>query len=506
MRSRNGFGAKVCALLLGGTLGIGCLVTGCAVDGTAKAMDTRQESAIQESGVVGTAMSQEEIPATSATAMVTDHWSDTLSGNGFTLTADVDVPAPKSGAYSDFEVDWTGISQEMLDRFVQKVAPDEAFMIDDETWTKADIEEQIRLMEEMLAQDQQAGDQEMVQTDQQTIDKLRQELENAPEALEPKPWDGKLYGPDGEQAGGDATYCSVTSTAPDGSSKVLSVSAAPTADSVYQQYLTYIAADYTLEEDDIEFGGDGESDAQLEKRRELYAANTMDPEQAQVRVLAFLSEIGFDGLEATGVGKALWSPMVKRTDDMAKEDVEQPGPSSQALEVSFATQADGLACASPSAEDITSELPSSPVDPIHGSVLISEDGTILGVWLGGAGTIGAARGGAKPILSLADVSGQISESMGEIAAMVVDEEADPDQEQAQATAAPAPTFAYSVEKAALGCALVGDPQAPNGAVAVPAWVVRVHTDDPDAMYNTVELAVSAVDGQKILPTMMVIEA
>lgn len=508
MRIKSNMGTRACALLLSGVLGVGGIATGCAANATGTSPGTAsvEQSASSDAGASSLAeLGMAADANASATATVTDHWSDTLQKDGMTLVADVDVPAQKESAYPVRQVQEQFITQEMLDKFVAAVTPDAQFTVDDYTATKADIEAQIEELKKQLAADLEAGDTEMAAYDQQSLDELQAELATAPEQVVPQAWDGKLYnyGADGE---GD-WYASLTSEQPDGSCRILSVTAATPEDPSRSQYLMYWAADYHSEQDDLAsaaaLASTGEEDADIEKRLPLYGQNTMDEQDAASKVTGLLSEMGIDGTAVTSTSRALWAPMKMQVDEDAVTSTEDPEPvecTEQALYLSFASSADGLACTTPYDIGMKSGAPAAPYDTYRGEALVAADGTILALWLVGSGTIGVEQGEAQAILPLSQVQDQLADAFQKASVYISATEMESEGEPGAMTQpAAAQDMEFTVTEARLGCAVIADSQNADEALSVPAWIVKATTSTEPTGHRDVELAVSALDGQVILP-------
>lgn len=507
MRIKSKTKARACALLLAGTLGMGCVATGCTADEVAKAADTL---APDPAPIVESIPSDAVESQTPAATAVTDHWSATIDKDGFTMVADVDVPAREESAYAVRKVGRQVLTQEMLDTFVSEVAPGVPFTVDDFTPTKAEIAEEIEKTKAAVEADLEAGDTEMAEYDRQYLDELTEQLATAPEQRESRPWDGKLY----DENDGKGLGASLSATDANGTSQELSIGVGDTADPSSYQYLAYWRADFRTEQDDRVMlesatGTAEETDPAAQERLALYEQNPMSEEDAMARVAQLLSDMGIEGQQMTSASRALWTPTKAMVDEDAatgKDELEPSECTQQAMYVSFAAAADGLACISPYEPCAGTAGDSAPFAAMNGDALVAADGTILGFWLSETGTIGDTQGDPQAVLPLSQVQEQIADTL--YAATMdtmgaAEMEYDPSEATTPQASAAEQNIAVSVTDARLGRSVIADPDDPNSALAIPAWIVQA-TATSSTSQGTMQIVVSALDGQTIRPPMTVL--
>ena len=524
MKQKSRPGGKAAAAMLAGILGIACFTTACQPTPTAQAVVGQQES-VPSSALIGTPepVDPKAPAAPIAEYSAAEHWSETIDkADNFKVTADIDILMPDVEAYPVEKIAPRELTQELADQLIDYFAPDAEFYRTGMQRTRAEWEELILGMRETLAEDEARGDEDAVIQDKATLEDWTLMYEKAPEKSERQPASKEytyLYDElSGEPIEGNGpNYISISTEGEDGSIRQFDVRRRDDTDESQWPYFMYTNANWQLESmdlasrenakttrDDIETLEEplrseelerrNELDAEIERRLALYDSNTISEQAAREKAQAVLEALSVHNVQIASCEKALIGPYTGFSDgdysDGSQENLTEPG-----MYLTFTRENGGIPCMERESQMIdpsaASDSYSAPFRPESGWLLLDQAGTVrCFAWESPSEAVEILAPDSE-LIGLSEAKERLVEELYRTE-LGMSEEYLYDH-----------VMEYKITEMKLVMGYTQAENAPDDALAIPAWYMEAEGAGEDENGNSVllnhqTLMISALDGRPIL--------
>lgn len=509
------------------------LCAGCqptpAVEAVAQKQDPQAVVSAQGAEQAGADGAEVSEPAAYAPAVYKQdgHWTDTAQKGSFlTVTADADVMVPENATYPVQKLGKMEISQERAEELIHYFAGDMSFYKMPLEQTKSDLEQQILSMKETLAYDQAQGYTDALEADQEAIDELQRQWEQAPDEAEHVPSDLKYtyaldyngqelteYGENIIEVAGKnsegvlvSIYVRKRGEGSDGASFSYACGSFTTEENARENadLATEFAAAEELSEPEKSEQLEWLNETQQTARTlvERFDTATFDVEAGQQKAIQVFEELGISGVQITHIEKALCA---LDTGEQPEKGTTWDNASIPCTCVDFARQAGGLPCITESAGyglapgTDPGSVYSAPFYPETGTMIVDTEGKVLMFTWDQPTDITAIISDSSDPLPLDEVKNRIVDQLYYNLGAPLGE----------ATSESATgNVTYSIDEVRLVMSYVNAKDAPESALTVPAWCAKAHgsgtyvpdPSDPDMTIDAYdqEILINALDGSPIL--------